>query len=503
MKRAALLILCVWLAVWMGACGAGLVDAPSGETEWLDDTTTAVTTTSTTAATITTVSDAAASTTAGQAAGLSLPVADRTEGTPSAAVTRPHAPSSTVRTTTTVRGTTTRTTTSARATAGTTAVPRPALPGVMKACWVSQYDLNSVFRDGSRQRPQGEFTALAAQLFRNLRELGFNTAIVQARPFADSFYPSAFFPWSYIVTGTAGKTPAYDPLKILIDEAHRQGLAVHAWINPIRAMTTKQMDLIADTYLIKTWYNDPAARGTKIVEVGDRWYLNPAYPDVRQLILDGAAELLRLYPVEGLHMDDRFYPTTAASFDAAAYAESGAGRSLTQFRLDNFNTLVKGLYDRAHAAGVVYGVSPDANISSNYSKHYADVRTWCREAGYIDYICPQIYYGMEHQGHPFAKTAQEWNDLITAPGVSLVAGMSLGKTISEYDQWAGTGAYEWKEHKDILSRCMATLPGLSRFAGVSLFCYQYLYDPVTGVARADTQQEVQQFLPVLRALDRT
>ena len=385
---------------------------------------------------------------------------------------------------------------------------RPLNHAVMKACWLSQYDLVGVMRVSSggkyTQRPQADFTARARVILQNLKDMGFNTVIIQARPFGDSFYPSDYYPWSDYVTGTMGKTPDYDPFAVLVEEAHLRGLSVHAWINPIRGMKEALITSVPARYKLRQWYDDPAARGDKILVEGGLWYLNPAHADVRALIAAGAAEVVRKYHVDGVHMDDRFYPTTAASFDAAAYAryrEGGGTLPLKDFRLDCFNRVVSGIYSAVKKENplVLYGVSPDANISRDYSVHYADVRTWCAKPGYIDYICPQIYYGMEHQGHPFTATAKEWSGLIQTPGVRLVAGMTLGKTISEYDQWAGTGAYEWRDHKDVLARCVRSLPGIGHLWGVSLFSYQYLYDPVTGAARADTAREVANLLPVLRA----
>ena len=386
---------------------------------------------------------------------------------------------------------------------------RPLNHAVMKACWLSQYDLVRVMRvsGGGRyaQRPQADFTAKACAILQNLADMGFNTVIIQVRPFGDSFYPSDYYPWSDYVTGTMGKTPDYDPFAILVEEAHRRGLSVHAWINPIRGMKEELIASVPARYKLRQWYDDPAARGDKILVAGGLWYLNPAHGDVRALIAAGAAEVVRKYHVDGLHMDDRFYPTTAASFDAAAYTryrEGGGTLSLKDFRLDCFNRVVRGVYDAVKKENplVLYGVSPDANISRDYSVHYADVRTWCAKPGYIDYICPQIYYGMEHQGHPFTAAAREWSALIQTPGVRLVAGMTLGKTISEYDQWAGAGAYEWRDHKDVLARCVRSLSGVGHLWGISLFSYQYLFDPVSGAANSKTAREVENLLPALRGL---
>ena len=134
------------------------------------------------------------------------------------------------------------------------------------------------------------------------------------------------------------------------------------------------------------------------------------------------------------------------------------------------------------------------------STHYADVKTWCAQTGYVDYICPQIYFGMQHQTMPFDRVARDWNALVKTESVRLVVGMTLEKAVTGEDKYAGTGNQEWKRNKNVLRRCMESLPGLSRFGGVALFSYQFLYHPVTGAEIAALREEKNNFLPVLQGL---
>ena len=212
---------------------------------------------------------------------------------------------------TTAAASTVTTTTTAATTAATTTASASWSPlnhAVMKACWLSQYDLVGVMRVSSggkyAQRPREDFTARVRVMLQNLRDMGFNTVIVQVRPFGDSFYPSDYYPWSDYVTGTMGKTPDYDPFAVIVEEAHLRGLSVHAWINPIRGMKEALIAGVPARYKLRQWYDDPAARGDKILAVGGLWYLNPAHADVRALIAAGAAEVVRKYHVDGVHMDE-------------------------------------------------------------------------------------------------------------------------------------------------------------------------------------------------------
>ena len=280
-----------------------------------------------------------------------------------------------------------------------------------KCMWLSQFDLNKVYANGGSQRSSAQFTGYIKKILANVKKDGINTIIVQVRPYADSMYPSDVYPMSSYVVGAYGKEASYDPYAIGIDEAHALGLSVHAWINPMRAMLVKEITKVPQKYRIRSWYDDTSTRGKYVVTVGDRFYLNPAYPEVRQLIIDGAAEILARYKVDGLHMDDYFYPTQDASFDSAAYSaykKDGGKSSLADFRRDCLSKLVAGLYSTVKAAdgSILFGISPAGNINTVYEKQYADVYRWCSEKGYLDYICPQVYFGLEHQTYDFKKVSK-------------------------------------------------------------------------------------------------
>ena len=354
------------------------------------------------------------------------------------------------------------------------------ISGETRAVWISQFDLQNVLKSGSKQRPEKDFTNLIGKILDNVRNYGFNTVFVQARPYSDSFYPSAYFPWSNMVVGSFGKEADYDPYQIIVKEARKRELSIHGWVNPLRGMKDAELKQIPDQYPIKKWYNDPQKRKNNLVLKDGRWYYNSSAAEVRQLIADGAKELLQKYSLDGIHIDDYFY-----------YSDS----------LENVSKMIQGIYRAVKSVNpqAQFGVSPEGNVVRDYSVHFADVMTWCAKKGYIDYICPQIYYGLEHATWDFTKTVTAWNSFITKEsGVYLLAGMTLGKAGNE-DAWAGTtGKNEWKEHDDIIKRCILETRKQNHAKGIAIFCYQYLFDPITGNAVDRTMAEVNNFLPLFQ-----
>lgn len=372
--------------------------------------------------------------------------------------------------------------------------------GDIKAIWLSQFDLNPIFREGDGQRGQADFTARMETLLDNVVASGFNTVFLQIRPNADSMYPSEYFPQSAYVTGALGEAAVYDPVAIIVALAHRRNLSIHAWINPLRGMNEEEIALVGREYAIRRWYDSDSVRGKYIVCVEGKWYLNPAYKEVSDLIVAGAQEALTRYAFDGLHMDDYFYPTTDPGFDEAAYRAFGNGKSLGDFRRGNINLLVRRLYEMTHALGGnrVFGISPAGNAQAVYSEQYADIDSWCARPGYIDYICPQVYFGLEHGSYDFQTVCKTYSQMISCEEVDLIIGMTFSKAFSGEDKWAGAGKNEWVEHKDVLKRSLEATKGLPHCRGISVFCYQYLFDPLTGAPIPETAEERENFLPTLQ-----
>ena len=364
-----------------------------------------------------------------------------------------------------------------------------------KAIWLSQFDLQSIYTSGTAQRSEADFRQRMTKVLDNVKSDGFNTVVLQLRPNADSIYPSDVYPPSKYAAGSYAGTFTYDPVTIIIELCKERGLSVHGWINPMRGMTDAEIKQVDDKYLIKQWYNDTTKKNDYIVKNGNNWYLNIAHPEVRKLICDGAAEILERYDVDGIHMDDYFYPTTDAAFDAKAYAayKTGGGTlDLASWRKDSLSTLVAELYAtvKTHDLRALFGISPAGNINTVMNNHYADVVTWCGNPGYIDYICPQVYFGFEHASWAFDKTCGIWQDIIKTDYVSLIVGVTFGKALSGVDNYAGAaGKDEWTRHKDIMVRSLKHTETLQECVGITVFCYQYLWDVGNGSIVPGTQQE--------------
>ena len=262
-------------------------------------------------------------------------------------------------------------------------VQNPALPaGEWRAVWVSYLEWTAMDFTS-----EAAFRAGAAQLLDNCTALGLNTVLAQVRPFGDALYRSALFPWSHLCTGVQGQDPGFDPLDVLLQEAHGRGISVEAWINPYRLRSSAAMppDLAAE--------NLANTHPEWVCTAGDGLYLNPAEPAAAAYVVQGVEELVQNYAVDGIHFDDYFYPTTEERIDAAQFAASGSG-DLAAWRRENVTALVRAVHDAVKAADPTlrFGISPQGNPDNDENQQYSDVTAWLRDA-VVDYLCPQVYWG--------------------------------------------------------------------------------------------------------------
>ena len=353
--------------------------------------------------------------------------------------------------------------------------------GEQKGVWISYLEFDSILKNKS----ESEFTAYIGKYFDNVRSLGFNTVYTHVRAFGDAYYPSSLFPSTNRFSGSYGSSCPFDALAVMVREAHNRGLSIHAWINPMRLMSDADIKGISDSYKIKQWYDSDEFRGKYIVKVNGTWYLNPAYPETVSLISDGVSEIVSKYNVDGIQIDDYFYPTTDASFDSAAYSASGTSSGLSEWRMGMVSNMVRKLYSAVKNVNptAVFGISPQGSISNNYNDLYADVRTWCSQSGYVDYILPQIYYGFSNSTLPYSDTCAAWSSLVKNSNVKLVIGLAPYKIGAE-DTWAGNGKFEWANNTDIISRQMAFAETLPNYGGVALYRYDSLFNPSADVSAA-------------------
>lgn len=348
----------------------------------------------------------------------------------------------------------------------------------IRAVWISYLDFNTLLK----YKTQTQFTTNINNAFKKISAAGFNTVILQVRPYGDALYDSDVFPWSYTITGTEGKDPGFDPLQIMISQAAVYNLRVEAWVNPyrIRAATTNaalSADNPATEYIEK---NNGA-----VIKYGGGIYYNPASSIARQTIIDGVKELVQNYNISAIHFDDYFYPTTDTAFDETYYNQykaSGGTLSLADWRRENVNILIRDVYSAIKSidSSVQFGISPQGNMSNNYNQQYIDVEKWLSNSGYVDYICPQIYYGFNNSTYPFASTVTQWNNMIKTSGVKLYIGIAAYKVGLE-DTWAGSGKTEWVSTTDILARMVSTSREAAKYGGFAIYRYDSLFNPDSAV----------------------
>ena len=277
-----------------------------------------------------------------------------------------------------------------------------------------------------------------------LQKDGANAIIFQVRPECDALYNSSIEPWSRFLTGEQGKAPSpyWDPLQWMIEQCHKRGMELHAWINPYRAKT-KTTHVLSPKHIAHK-------RRDLVFEYDGQYILNPAYDENRQYICHVVGDILRRYDVDGLHIDDYFYPYPAAGCtipDENLYRRNPGGHSnIGDWRRYNVNLFMKEMHDtiRAVTPWVKFGVSPfgiyrnkksDPNGSDtrglqNYDDLYADVLLWINN-GWVDYCVPQIYWQI---GHPTAdyKTLIQWWDR-NASARPLYIGEDVERTVKYKD----------------------------------------------------------------------
>lgn len=273
-------------------------------------------------------------------------------------------------------------------------------------------------------------------MIQDIYDLGCNAVIFQVVSNQDAFYPSGNLPWSRVLTGTEGVNPGYDPLAVAVEACHGLGMEIHAWLNPLRlGAADLDHDILHPVRMHPEW----------VQTYGGTLYLDPALPEVRSHLADVVTELLAQYDLDGIHIDDYFYPyglqTDPGTWDdAASYAAYGAGKSLSDWRYANINAVVRAMYEATHAASptAYFGVSPGGRLE-NTCALYADPRMWIAE-GTIDYLVPQIYWQHGHRIADFTTVLNSWAPVMgDVPMLTGLAAYRLGETgfesISEfYDQ---------------------------------------------------------------------
>lgn len=316
--------------------------------------------------------------------------------------------------------------------AGTELTPPPA-PREFRAAWVSTVaNIDWPSKSGLNAAQQ---QAEAIAILDRARSMNLNAIVLQVRPGADAMYASEIEPWSEYLSGAQGKAPQpwYDPLKFWITQAHARGLELHAWFNPYRARHSAARSPVAFNHISRT---TPAA----VKPYGRFLWMDPGEEAASKQTLAVILDVVRRYDIDGVHIDDYFYPYPVeagagpeGALDATGgskpeldfpdqpawqrYLLTGGKLSRPDWRRQNVNQLIEAMYKGIHAekSWVRFGISPfglgrpdrrPPGIAgfSQYDKLYADAETWL-ENGWLDYLSPQLYW-------PIAQAPQAYGVLL-------------------------------------------------------------------------------------------
>ena len=331
-----------------------------------------------------------------------------------------------------------------------------------KAFWFSYYDYTA-YRAKYKKKNATTFKKYFTQAVKKGKSLGMNCIIVHVRPFGDAMYKSKYFPWSKCISGKQGKNPGYDPLKIMTQVAHANGMKIEAWINPYRvASGSTNYKKLSSKNLARKWHNKKKTRRNVLAYKGSLYY-NPAKAQVRNLIVNGVKEIVENYDVDGIHMDDYFYPTFSSSnvnsaFDAKEYRASTMAKekeNIVSFRREQVNMLVKAIHSAVKSIdpSVTFGISPAGNIdnlTSRYS-YYVDINKWLNSSDYVDYICPQIYWGFKHPYAKFDRVTNRWMNAAKSKKVKVYIGIAVYR--AGHNIGAGSAERrEWRSDANILKK---------------------------------------------------
>ncbi|AWV90092.1 glycoside hydrolase family 10 protein [Bradymonas sediminis] len=298
------------------------------------------------------------------------------------------------------------------------------IPTVFNISWPSRSGLSV-----SAQKAE-----LTAQLD-VVKNAGLNTVYFQVRAEADAFYDSDIEPWSRFLTGTMGQDPGWDPLEFAVEEAHKRGLELHAWLNPYRALASGNSSLASANHITRT-------RPDLVHFYNNLYWIDPGLFDGQAQTVNVIHDILARYDIDGIHFDDYFYPYPDGPFpDSAtydAYLANGGTLSLGDFRRNNVHELVETVHQliQQERPDVRYGISPfgiyrpgiPEGITGldQYAEIYADPLHWL-EQGWVDYIAPQLYWPTTQTAQAYGVLLNWWADQAKTAGKDLYIGNYTAK----------------------------------------------------------------------------
>lgn len=361
----------------------------------------------------------------------------------------------------------------------------------IRAVWIAT--VSNINYPSQRDMSEQQLSSELDNIVENAARLGANTIFFQVRPCSDALYNSSIFPQSHYVSGRRGEAAdgGFDSLAYLISAAHSKGISVHAWVNPVRVLSGSKQDPATADELCE---DEPAALHPEwTVQYADgKLYFNLGIPEVRTLISDGVYEIVKNYDVDGVVFDDYFYPypvydeggDMAVFDDSDAYAKYGGTMSLDDFRRDCVNTLVRVCKIAVKKANknCLFGIAPFGiwknSVSEGgagtagleaYYEIYCDALSFARE-GNVDYVAPQLYWGIGDESADFIRLADWWNTALSGTDTVLIPCLAAYRyTEGSYSKGELTAQIEYARK-------------LTGYAGCAVYGYAALTDNSLSVS---------------------
>lgn len=301
-------------------------------------------------------------------------------------------------------------------------VPEPKPNREFRAAWIAT--VANIDWPSKRGLPTEQQKQEMVDILDKCVDLNLNAVVLQVRPACDAIYESKIEPWSDVLTGEMGKAPEpfYDPLTFTLEEAHKRGIEVHCWFNPYRALHTSSKGKVSDNHISKT--NPEIAK-----KYGDYYWLNPTDKRTQDLSMDVIMDVVNRYDIDGVHMDDYFYPYPEYGKGAdfpdddtwKAYQDAGGKLNRGDWRREAVNNFVERLYKEVKKAKahVKVGISPfgiarpgnPPEVQSGFDQYatlYADAKLWLNK-GWVDYYTPQLYWPIASP-QPYMHLLKWWMD---------------------------------------------------------------------------------------------
>lgn len=329
----------------------------------------------------------------------------------------------------------------------------------IRGVWVS----NVANIDMPKGLAQEELKQYLKDMIANIASYNMNTIVYQVRPSSDALYYSKLNPYSRFVTGVEGKDPGFDVLQFVIEEAKKYNIKIHAWMNPYRVQTStlnveeKPLEVAKQEFLESLDNMNFAKKHPEhtIVDGANKIILSPSHPEVIDFVTKTIIEVVENYDVEGVHIDDYFYPYAKIPYEREEqdYLKYRLNQDETfdDWRRRNVDTMIENIHNHLKKSfsktgkKVLFGISPFAIYRTHssikeggwdqgsynaegalqcYSELYSDVYKWMKE-GWIDYVVPQVYFPFERQDVTYHDLVKWWNNLAKKTNTILYIGQGL------------------------------------------------------------------------------